>query len=265
MKRFVAGMIAFAFLGAAGPLSAADLPVKAPRMVVDPPFSWTGWYVGGNAGYSWGRSQTDTTYIANTTQFFSNSFDMDGWLGGLQIGRNWQNANWVWGFEADIQATGQKGSMAYACGPLLCTNTTAVAGPLTTVIGTMNQKLDWFGTVRARGGITPTATTWAYVTGGLAYGHVKSDGIVNTFTGAGTLSVPFSNATTKIGWTVGAGVEGHLSGNWTAKLEYLYVDLGHVDFTTSIPAAAPPTTINTSSKITDNILRAGLNYKFTNN
>ena len=238
------------------------LATVAPANAASPGWSWDGWYLGGNAGYSWGRSKTTTTFIANTTQTFNSSVNMNGWLAGLQAGFNKQNGNWVWGIEADIQATGQKGTSAFTCGAGLCTNTTAVPGPLAIVTGNLEQKLDWFGTLRGRIGPTLTPTIWAYFTVGLAVGHIKSAGTINTFTALVPISAAVSDSTTKFGWTIGAGVEGRISGNWTAKFEYLFVDLGAVGFATTIPTAAPATTVNVSSKITDHILRVGLNYNF---
>ena len=95
-------------------------------------------------------------------------------------------------------------------------------------------------------------------TGGLAYGEVASNETI------GALS-PLSATDTKAGYTVGAGIEGAIGGNWTAKLEYLYVDLGRVSgsFATTIPALGGGTlTSSYNSRITDNVLRVGVNYKF---
>jgi outer membrane immunogenic protein len=264
-KHFLLG-VAFAALVAASPAIAADMPVKAPiykAPVVDP-WNWTGFYVGGNVGYSWGRSATDATFSAPplATQSRSSSFSMDGWLGGLQIGANWQNNNFVWGVEADIQAAGQKGDTNFSCVASLCTNSTFVITGTGVVSSTYSQKLDWFGTARLRGGFTVTPTILAYATGGLAWGHIKTDGTLSGVAAGSFVSAPFSDSTTKLGWTIGAGLEGRISGNWTAKIEYLYMDLGHVDTTATLLTNVPPLTANFSSKITDNILRVGMNYKF---
>src|SRR5438132_356201 len=118
----VFAMAAFAALAAVSSASAADMVVPAytkgppPLIVV---YNWTGFYIGGNAGYSWGRSRTDVNYFNNTTNLLlatgTSSFDMNGWVAGGQLGYNWQNQLWVWGFEGDIQATGQKGSTLFIC------------------------------------------------------------------------------------------------------------------------------------------------------
>lgn len=95
--------------------SAADM---APSYTKAPPrvaavYDWTGFYIGGNAGYSWGRSRTDAGFFNNTTNVLlatgTTAFDMNGWVAGGQLGYNWQSASWVFGLEGDIQATGQKG------------------------------------------------------------------------------------------------------------------------------------------------------------
>lgn len=143
------------------------------------------------------------------------------------------------------------------------------------VTSTLEQKLDWFGTVRGRVGPTITPTILVYATGGLAYGRVNSTNTVsgtnitgaqgtNTFT-LTPVAASFSDSSTKIGWTLGAGLEGVLSGNWTGKIEYIYVDLGTVSgaFATPIVTTSGAFLVSRfSSRITDNILRVGVNYKF---
>ena len=118
----------------------------------------------------------------------------------------------------------------------------------------MSQKIDWFGTVRGRVGVLATPTVLLYATGGLAYGQVNSSETVG-----GPLPAAFSQSSTNVGWTVGAGIEGAIGGNWTAKLEYLYVDLGTVSGSFTLPNTD---IISHSSHITDNVLRAGINYRF---
>ena len=117
--------------------------------------------------------------------------------------------------------------------------------------------------MRGRLGPTLSPSIWAYVTGGLAYGEIKTSGSLSGFDAGGPpVGVAFGNSVVKAGWTVGAGVEGRLWGNWTGKIEYLYMDLGTVSNTVFFPTNAPPLTATYSSRITDNILRVGINYKF---
>jgi outer membrane immunogenic protein len=254
-------------LVAAQAASAADMPVKAPiyKAPVVAPWSWTGFYIGANAGYSWGRSNTTETITnAAGAALVTNSgtFNMNGAIGGGQIGYNWQSNNWVFGLEADIQFSGQKGSGDFVC-PACNPGPFGAAFLPQIISGTLDQKLKWFGTLRPRAGVLVTPDTLAYVTGGLAYGGIDSNLALSTPNPA--VSNAFSSSTTKAGWTVGLGVESRLSGNWTAKLEYLYMDLGTVSnsYATTIPAVGGGfASVNYSSRITDNILRVGLNYAF---
>jgi outer membrane immunogenic protein len=255
----------FAVVTAISTASAADLAArpytKAPPALVEV-YNWTGFYIGGNVGYSWGRSR-DTSTLTNTagTVLFTSidRSDLNGVVGGGQIGHNWQVQNWVWGLEADIQGTDEHGSRAFTCPTAICTPSAIIlVAPGPAVPVSLNQKLEWFGTVRGRAGVLVTPKVLLYATGGLAYGEVKSTETVGVLTG-------FSNSDIRVGYTVGAGVEGVIGGNWTAKLEYLYVDLGKVSssFLTTAPAfGGGVLTSNFSSRITDNVLRAGINYRF---
>jgi outer membrane immunogenic protein len=257
MKRIFIGIAAIASLTTGA--FAADLAprpyTKAP-VYVDPGYNWTGFYVGGNIGYSWGRS-SDTSTLTNaagtvllTTADKSN---LNGVVGGGQIGYNWQMQSWVWGLEADIQGTGEQGSRAFGFTPLAGPGIGNFA-PAVLIPFVLSQKIDWFGTVRGRAGVLVSPKVLLYVTGGLAYGQVNSSETIGT-------AVPsaFSNSITNVGWTVGAGIEGAIGGNWTAKLEYLYVDLGTVSSAYTLPST---NVISYSSRVTDNVLRVGLNYKF---
>jgi len=264
LKAVVAS--ALAAIAATSVASAADLAArpytKAP--MIAPVYDWTGFYIGGNVGYSWGRS-SDTSTLSNgagTVLFTSaDRANMDGVIGGAQIGYNWQVQNWVWGLEADIQGSDQKGRRDFLCPTGVCTPPFGVIavfpGPAVPVA--LDQKLEWFGTVRGRVGVLATPQVLFYATGGLAYGEVNTSAVI----GAGAFG--FNAHDTRVGYTVGAGVEGALGGNWTAKLEYLYMDLGRTSgtFLTTIPALGGGVlSYNYSSRITDNIVRVGLNYKF---
>lgn len=266
-----------------------------PAMAASPIWTWTGFYAGANIGYSWGHSNgTMTLSDAASDSVLSTSgadFSLNGVIGGGQIGYNWQNNNWVYGLEADIQGSAQKGSGATACpggslaAPPASLNSACALGHLgdTTPFNTaalpvndsLSESLDWFGTVRGRIGPTITPTVFGYVTGGLAYGDVS---VTNTVSGTNLIgpqgtntvtAVPvaasMSNTTLKVGWTVGCGVEGVITGNWTGKVEYLYVDLGNVSGSFVTPVVAPSGALvaaGYNSHITDNILRVGFNYQF---
>jgi outer membrane immunogenic protein len=261
-RSLLLASVASLALCVASAASAADMPVylKAPP----PVWNWTGFYLGGNVGYSWGSSNSTVSFFDSTGALLaspSQSFSMDGVIGGGQVGYNWQTGRWVWGLETDIQASGQRGSATFICGAA-CAGTPPASATLT-------EKLDWFGTARGRLGYTVTPTVLLYATGGLAYGDIKTDGALSDGTS-------FSTSTIKAGWTVGAGVEARIVGNWTAKLEYLYMDLGNISSSgnidplicqsgnniRAIPCVNVTYPISNSSSIIDNIVRVGVNYKF---
>jgi outer membrane immunogenic protein len=290
-KKLIASAAIAALIGTRA--LAADMEVNAP-LPPAPVHSWTGFYVGGNIGYSWGNADTDfnagpvtvrTDFGLPTIPGFvsSESVKPKGIIGGGQIGYNWQfSANLVAGLEADMQGSGEKASTSFSDpfsvlvsprGPFLFP-----PPPRIRVTGTAvtdyEANISWFGTVRGRIGY---AWKWVmlYATGGLAYGEVKLQG---THTVSGSDAVTFSigsaiaHSQVNTGWTVGAVVEAALFGNWTWKAEYLYVDLGSLDTPPGNPTVIcticlPPSfagggQIATHTHFTDNIARVGLNYKF---
>jgi outer membrane immunogenic protein len=231
--------------------SAADMPIKAPAPLYQAPiWSWNGLYVGVNAGYGigWNRTTQTVNGIGGVGGLLltNDTLAPQGFVGGGQIGYNWQwTPNWLLGVEVDFQGTSQKdSSCSLECGLI----------PLNA-----SQKMPWFGTARARLGYVNGNNLW-YVTGGGAWAKINSDYSVNGF-GGGTDPASFTE--TKGGFAVGAGVETHLAGNWTAKLEYLYVDLGTITNTYATPSLGAGTSVTVDSKIRDNIVRVGLNYKLT--
>jgi outer membrane immunogenic protein len=126
-----------------------------------------------------------------------------------------------------------------------------------------DQSLEWFGTARLRGGWLASPRTLLYVTGGLAYGGLKTSAAVAGVNGNGVaITAAGSTTDTRVGWTIGAGVEGMLSQNWTAKLEYLYMDLGGIRSGTVSLAPIALIAARVDTNFTDHILRAGINYKF---
>ena len=202
---------------------AADLPrqmpAKAPAMV-PVGYNWTGFYLGINGGYGWGRSNWDA---------FATTTDVSGWMAGLTAGYNWQamGSPWVFGLEGDIDWSNIKGSTTVNC-----------------AVG-CETKNTWLSTVRGRVGYA-----WdrflPYFTGGLAVGGVEANRA--GFTG---------DSETRAGWTIGGGVEFALAPQWSAKVEYLYVDLGSFDCGTRCGAFSPDNVSFTSS-----LVRGGINYKF---
>jgi outer membrane immunogenic protein len=182
----------------------------------------------------------------------------DGVIGGGQIGYNWQFGNWVPGIEADIQGSGQRGSGTIVCPAGVCSTT---GNPVTLSV---TERLDWFGTVRGRLGWTVTPESMIYATGGMAYGRLDDSGTITDLVNTSS----FSFSKTSVGWAAGGGFESHLTGNWTWKIEYLFLSLTEPSgqFPSTIPA--PPariggnTTTNYDPPFTDSIVRAGLNYKW---
>jgi len=252
---------------AVSPAIAADLPVKAaPMPAVVPLFSWSGFYVGLNGGYSWGNSSRDLNFFNPLT---GNTFvtgagggrDIDGGVFGGQIGYNWQTSNWVFGVEFDAQWTGQKGSTTAICGVVGCALVGLPAGATT---ATVTDKLEWFATFRGRVGFTVTPTFLLYATGGGAWGEVNSDVTLGTFTANGTpIAFGGSRSTDRFGWTVGGGVEWGFAPNWSAKLEYLYMDLGSISNSVVFPTQVGlGVGANVTTNLTDNIFRGGINYRF---
>jgi len=257
--------VAVSVFAGTGLASAADLGAapynKTPAYIV-PVYDWSGAYAGVNVGYGWGRS-ADTSTLAVPPLFTDTAtLRMNGVSGGAQIGYNSQMQNWLVGLEGDIQATGQSNSHSYACAAGACALTPIggglgfIPGPAVSV--TETQRLDFFGTVRGRVGLVVVPTVLLYATGGLAYGQVDTDS---------TLPASTRSQNYRVGWTAGGGIEGAIGGGWTARLEYLYLDLGKVSgtFTTLSLAdrsSLTPLTSGFSSRITDNIVRVGVNYRF---
>ena len=269
---------AFATIAATSAFAADMAPryTKAPPPVVEV-WNWTGFYIGGNVGYSWGRSNTTVDFYNTATGALialppgsvnNARFNMDGAIAGGQAGYNWQSSNWVFGLEADIQWSDEKGRANYLCaatvngGVCLPGLTFLPAGALGTAVA-YDQKLEWFGTVRGRAGVSVTPQTLLYVTGGLAYGSIKTTGSIAGYNGNLVVAAIGSNTDTRVGWTVGAGAEFMFTRNWSAKLEYLYMDLGDFNNANFVALAAPATIgVRTSSNFTDHIARVGINYRW---
>lgn len=185
---------------------------------------------------------------------------MNGVIGGGQVGYNWRVQNWLVGLEADIQGSSEKGSSDLIC--------VGCANDGTNITSILTQKLTWFGTVRGRVGVFVTPSVLLYGTGGLAYGELKTGGSItgNNVNGV-PVTVAFPGASsTRVGWTAGVGVEGKIAQNRTAKLEYLYMDLGSASAgpigTTILVPVRVNAGVSYSSGLTDNILRVGVNYQF---
>ena len=204
------------------------------------PWNWSGLYAGINYGGGAGRaSQSDIL-------FDRGQYDVSGGLVGGTIGYNLQHGSLVYGAEADLDYTTIKGATSGMPG--------ALAG--CSIIGAVNcdTKLNWFGTARARVGIAVDRLL-PYVTAGAAFGKLTSS------EGTPGLGLSGSGTSTRIGWTAGAGIEARLDDRWSAKLEYLYADLGSRQTFTD-QALFGAFTVNEIVSFKTHILRSGLNYKF---
>src|SRR6516165_4962290 len=248
--------------------SRAPMLFKTPMLAA---WSWAGPYIGSTIGYSAGKSRTDTIFgdPASGAGLFATAASraLDGAIGGAQAGYNWVAGVFLAGVEGDLNYSGQRAKLNAVCPGEICNPTLVgvIGDPSVIARFEQGQKLEWFATLRARLGVTVTPDAIAYVTGGAAVGEVMTAGTVFGFDGDGNpVNTIVSSHNTKAGWTAGGGLEGRLAGNWTAKIEYLYLDLGTV---TTIPAPAPNSTtaVAFNSRVTDNVLRVGVNYKFDGN
>jgi outer membrane immunogenic protein len=258
MKRAI--ILSVGLLAAATvPVMAADIPVKAPiaAPVMAPVYSWTGFYVGLNAGYSWGQTDIDYSTPFATVGF---THHPDSFIGGGQIGYNWQSGWVVYGLEADIAYRHRNRSSAFFFG-----STPTVGAPFGSVAGDntiFSTEQNWLGTVRGRLGFTAGSNWLIYGTGGLAYGEVKHSLIETLVAPNQGRFRTASESRIGVGWTAGAGVEWGF-GNWSVGAEYLYVDLGSSTITqgaTTNLVVFPADT--TSFSDTSHIVRAKLNYRF---
>jgi outer membrane immunogenic protein len=258
-----AGFVGATAFAADLPVSRPTLPYKAPAQVA---MSWTGWYAGLTAGYSFGTSDpslTINTVEAGVAAGFNpipSRYSVDGFIGGAEVGYNYQFNNYLVGLETDFSYASGRGS-ASATGPFF------IGGTLMTTYAT---KLEWLGTVRARLGVLATDNLLVYGTGGFAYGDVSTATIgSNVAPGAAPCSGPGltiycaqgSTSGVSTGWTLGAGVQYALSQQWLLKAEYLYVDLGHQTVTFPDRDVVGGTLTATTS-FTTNIVRGGADFRF---
>lgn len=268
MKRiFIGGIAAVSSVMMVAAASAADLPARSGPIAAPvpfaPAFTWTGFYAGINAGYAFGENKASTrgtaAFAGLGPLIVPGSLDAgkDGFIGGGQIGYNYQMGAVIVGAEADIQFMDRKRTTSFIGAPVLGTQ-------LQTSILSDNTYL---GTVRARLGFTPADRLMIYATAGLAYGNSKTTAGVVGVQAPGLVWAGSSDKTS-VGWTLGAGAEYALTNNITFKAEYLYYDLGRETVTAvGNPAVRGVAALNGIDYVarvenTGNIVRAGVNYKF---
>ncbi len=220
-----------AVVAVAGPVLAADLgPYRSPSrqsslppIEYSQPFSWSGMYLGVQLGYGGGNTEASSGPSAGFNQAYD--YKSEGWLGGVHAGYNFQRGNLVYGLEADLETSGQKGN---GVGSLGSPHSTAI---------------DWQGSLRGRLGLAYDRTLF-YGTAGWAFGDVKVDQGFASYSDV------------RNGWTAGVGVEHMLTNKISARIEYRYTDFGRADFGN--------TAINSidRSNVDQHAVRAGLSLKF---
>jgi outer membrane immunogenic protein len=238
MKKLLLASVAI--VGFAGAASAADLPVRAappaPIIAAVPVFTWTGFYVGVNAGYGWATDDSDNVLYDPVLGYVGGgSGNNGGFVGGGQVGYNYQMGMFVLGLEADIQYADIGSSNRY--------------------VGAFyygdDSNGNWFGTVRARAGVAFDRAL-IYATGGFAYGDIGRGS--SSFYDPTLGYLYGSDSGTNTGWTLGGGVEYAFTNNLTAKIEGLYVNLDTDSNSYGV--------YGDKKNAEFGVIRAGLNYKF---
>jgi outer membrane immunogenic protein len=263
MKQIVVLALALSFAGTA---YAADLPMKAAPPPVAPPPSWTGFYIGGNAGYLVVQDQSGTTNFTQPAPTLTNpafnTASANSWIAGGQVGYNWQvSPSWVIGFEGDWDATDPKHSF--------CRGTDDSSAPCRdngSGFLTFSEKTEWLASARGRVGYV-LGSVLLYGTAGGAWGKVDTTFVVScAVAGCGNsgatniTTVNFNN--TRGGWVAGVGAEAMIAPNWTVKGEWLHYDLGNFSNAFLAPAALGSYGVSYSRRLEYDTIRFGVNYKF---
>jgi outer membrane immunogenic protein len=267
----------------AGPASVASAALPAAPATAP---SWTGFYVGAAFGGGWSGHAVNLTpndplmasIFAGTAggvseQPLATSYRVNrgGPVGGFELGYNFQaDPKWVLGLEADFSASAIDGKAVTASAIL--------SAPIVTANTTAKEDAAWYGTLRGRLGWLASPNVMLFGTGGLAYGRTNQSATLDVSTGFFTAGGGFtfscagagtcqsaSSATTRVGWTAGGGVEWALDAHWTAKAEYLLVDLGSETLRVAGNAVVPgtmPASYNATFRDQINIVRLGLNRRF---
>ena len=237
MKPIIVAVVAL--LAGLGRVMAADMPVPqaapVPPLVYFPAYyNWSGIYLGVNGGYGFGQSNWTNAGVS------TGSFNTNGFLVGGTLGANYQTGSYLVGFEGDIDWSSVQGSSSAAA----CVALGAAAGT------TCQTKSPWLGTARARVGYAFDRLL-VFGTGGAAFSGLQA------FLNPGGSISP---GPSQLGWTAGAGVEYAFTDAVSAKVEYLFVNLGTVACPTATgcgPFASH------SFSFSENLVRAGVNYRFS--
>ena len=253
LKGHLLASVGLVALTAAGSASAANLAL--PPSPVAATWSWSGLYLGAHGGYGWARDPfTDPIFGSEGPPL--SDIRSNGFVGGFQAGANWQAGSWVGGLEIDLSATSIKGSTS--------TGILTTFGPNTSSDSVrQTDKFDMLGSARARLGYLPWPNVLLYGTGGPAWTRLvqTSDETDLQSSPSSSASFAFSTATPnwRFGAVAGVGAEARLwDSNWLARVEYLHYDFGKSDtfFSGNV------TQNETSGRLTADVVRAGLSYKF---
>ena len=254
-QKLLSGVAFLALFQTSGVMAASPMP------------SWSGFYIGGHAGYSWGSLDGDTTrnvvipppsapnFWVNTPTrvpfVFERDIDPEGWLGGFQAGYNIQFDRIVYGIEADFTWSGQRDSI-FLSGD---TRPKFVNTEDYSYNEATSAKLRYMGTVRGRLGYA-VGNFLPYVTGGFAWGRVTMDTnwLLHQFNQIANLPFAASESHTHVGWTLGAGFEYAFAERWSVKVEYLYVDLGKETYFAGMQGGG-------SFGMQDQTVRIGINFR----
>lgn len=198
-----------------------------------PSGSWTGLYVGAQAGYAWGEDKIMDQEISSGVSDWNDEFDLDGTTGGIYGGYNYQNGPWVFGVEGDAEIADVEGD-----------------NPNWPFGDTITAKITSQGSARGRVGYVYNNNVMFYGTGGIAFANIKTRYL------SGVAIDSYDQM--RSGWTLGAGVEYAFAPNWTARLDYRYADFGRI----TNHAATTDSGWNYHNDITEQAVRIGVAYKF---
>jgi outer membrane immunogenic protein len=258
MRFKAANLLAVSFsLGVVSGASAADMPVKSRPYAEAQVFSWSGFYLGLHAGYGWGSNNWNSRGVVEDPTGLITVGPLkpktDGVLGGLQAGANYQLASWVFGIEADLAVMHAKGSSD---------GTFVQAGSGLGITTTATSQIQWLALFTGRAGYAFDRTLF-YVKGGVAAAETKDNLSLLQFTSTPPLFLDFGTKNnTQVGWTIGGGIEHAFAPNWSAKIEYNYVDLGTTSENFNIFVAASSLTIRQDIEHKLQIVKVGANYRF---
>jgi len=225
--------------------SAADLPAKARPVVVPAPvWSWTGFYLGAHVGAGWGNTESAITGlvapVAVAFNFPLSQTSSSGFLGGVQAGYNWQAGGFVFGVQGDFSGADINGTSP--CLVLLACSTNT----------------NWLASVTGRVGAVVMDRGMIYAKGGAAWQNSTHSAALTIIPAIGNIA---SQEITHFGWTVGLGTEWMITPNWTAFIEYNYMEFDNKVHQFPI-IQAPAVVFNVDLKNTMSVAKVGVNYKF---